>query len=297
MRKWDVKQIPDLSGKITIVTGGNTGLGFQSSLELARNNATIIVACRSIKKGQIAVEKIQKEIGGHGTLDIISIDLTDLSSIRTFVEEFKSKYDRLDILMNNAGVVNLAEKSVTHEGYEMHMATNHYGHFALTGLLFEVLTRTPGSRVVTMSSGAYKQGNIDFEDLNWDMRKYNRIKSYGDSKLANLLFMKKLQEYFDKAGASAISVAAHPGLSASERQQTIGIGGKLSKWIASPLSRGSRPQLLAATAPFVKAGDFYGPKYGIDGPPKLIKLNAEVFDHNVSDRLWQISEHLTGVKY
>lgn len=297
IKKWDVHLMPNLTGKVAIVTGGNTGLGFQSCLEMARKNATVIIACRSKKKGLEAIEKIKNQVGKDKYIDTMVLDLADFDSIKSFANKFISKYNRLDILMNNAGVVNQEKKGITKEGFETQFGTNHLGHFALTGHLFNILKNTPYSRVVTLSSGGYKYADLDLNDLNWEKRPYHRVKSYGVSKLANLLFTMKLQEYFDKAGASAISVAAHPGLSASPRQQSIGMGGKLTKWLASPLSRGSRPQLMAATAKSVIANDFYGPKYGIDGYPKLVTIKHEHYTKEIADKLWKLSEKLTGVTY
>jgi NAD(P)-dependent dehydrogenase (short-subunit alcohol dehydrogenase family) len=297
MKKWDTKQIPDLAGKVAIITGGNTGLGFQSSLELARNNATVIIACRTISKGENAIHKINQELKRKVNIEVLQLDLTNQESIDNFSKTFHKKYNRLDILMNNAGIVNQKHKGTTKDGFETQMGTNHLGHFLLTGKLLELILKTPKSRVVTMSSGGYKGGNLNFSDLHWENRKYHRVKSYGDSKLANLLFTLKLQQLFENTGNDSIAISAHPGLSASPRQQEIGIGGKLTKCLASPLWRGVRPQLLAATANFVKGNQFFGPKYGIDGPPKLVKIKHKQYNQETADKLWEISEILTGFKY
>lgn len=297
MKKWDVHLMPDLSGKTVVITGGNTGLGFQTSLEMARKNATVIIACRTVAKGNVAIEEIRKKTGTKAILEVMQLDLADFDSIRRFANAFVAKHSQLHILMNNAGVVNQAKKGLTKNGLETHMGTNHFGHFALTALLMPIILKTPKARVVTMSSGGYKSGNLDFDDLNWENRPYHRVKSYGDSKLANLLFTLKLQQYFEQKGSDAIAVSAHPGLSASPRQQAIGVGGRLTKWLASPLERGSRPQLLAATAEFVKPLDFYGPKYGLDGPPKLAKIKHDQYTQEMADRLWQVSEEIIGTSF
>ncbi len=294
--KWGTSNIPDLSEKLAIVTGGNRGLGYKTSLELARRGASVIIACRSLEKGRSAAESILKTIP-RANLEIIQLDLLDSDSISNFAQNFRARYNRLDILINNAGVVNLEKRQVTMDGREMHMATNHLGHFALTGRLFPTLIATEKARVVTVSSVAYRTGTINFDDLDWQKREYNRFKSYGDSKLANLLFMKQLQNLFDSAGASAISVAAHPGITATERQQTIGAGGFIAHWLASPVRKGCLPQLLAATEPSVKAGEFYGPRYGIWGFPSLQKIKPGVLNSGVAEKLWRVSEDLTHVKY
>jgi len=293
---WSNDDIPKIDGITVIITGGNKGLGFQSALELSKKNARVIIACRKVEEGLGAKAKILSEVP-TAEIDVIPLDLTDETSIRDFSEDFKRKYKRLDILLLNAGVVNLDTHQLTNSGREMHMATNHLGHFALTGRLFDVLKNTENARVVTVSSLAYKSGVIDFDDLAWNKRKYNRFKAYGDSKLANILFMTQLQKLFDQAGSSAISVSAHPGLTGTERQQSIGIGGVFAHWIASPVSKGCLPQLLAATEPSVKANDFYGPKYGILGVPKQQKIKSKFLDGELAEKLWKYSEELTGVHF
>ncbi|MCG8582687.1 MAG: SDR family NAD(P)-dependent oxidoreductase, partial [Bacteroidales bacterium] len=207
MKKWNVQLMPDMEGKVVIVTGGNTGLGYQSCLELARKNATVVIACRSMERGNKAADNIKKILDSSTKPDVIQLDLGNFTSIRQFTKIFTSRYNRLDVLMNNAGVVNQKEKGITGEGHETHMGTNYLGHFLLTGLLAGVLIDTDHSRVVTLSSGGYKQGNINFNDLQWDKRAYHRVKSYGDSKLANLLFTFKLQQYFESKGATAMAVS------------------------------------------------------------------------------------------
>lgn len=293
---WLLSDIPDMSGKDVIVTGGNAGLGFKSCLELARRGARVTIACRSVQKGQIAADKIKMEIE-DAQVEVLPLDLLDVASIRSFGEKYRAKHNKVDVLLNNAGVVNLDKHYIVDGGHEMHMATNHFGHFALTGVLWPLILSTPHARVVIVSSLAYKQGAINFDDLAWKKRPYNRMKCYGDSKLANLLFMNSLNRLFREKGVSAMSVAAHPGLTGTDRQQTEGIGGVLSKWIASPVEKGCRPQLMASCSEEVKAGDFYGPQFGILGPPKALALTAAATDEQVADRLWETSEKATGIVF
>jgi NAD(P)-dependent dehydrogenase (short-subunit alcohol dehydrogenase family) len=297
MKNWSTDQIPNQKGKIAIITGGNTGLGFEISKQLAKRGATVIIACRTSSKGENAIQQIEATLKRPIKASVIPLDLTKIESIKNFAQKFKEKYSKLDLLINNAGVVNLAEKMTTAEGLEMHMATNHLGHFALTGLLYEVIKASPNARVLTMSSGSHQLGNINFDDFNWEKRKYDRGKAYGDSKLANLLFVRSLQELFDRENINALSVAAHPGLSATERQQSIGIGGWLSKILAQPVWKGALPALKAATDPNVKAMEYYGPRYGLRGYPSLAKMSKKAFDKKVAKKLWQLSEGLTGVKF
>ena len=218
-------------------------------------------------------------------------------AIAAFARDFCERHDRLNILLNNGGVVNLEKFSRTPEGREMHMGTNHLGHFALPGRLFSILAATENARVVTVSSAAYRSGAIDFDDLDWQVRTYDRVKAYGDIKIANLLFMHALQSRFEAAGSSAISVAAHPGLTGTERQQSIGIGGALAHWVASPVEKGVRSQLLASTDPSVRGGEFYGPRFGVLGRPMLQTPKPEAVDSETSRDLWRVSEELTGVAY
>lgn len=295
--KWTRENIPDQTGKVAIVTGGNTGLGFQICLELADKNAKIVMACRSIEKGKIAVQKIQATLNKPIDITVIPLDLINQESIRSFAEEFSNKYDRLNLLIHNAGLVNQRERQETDRGIEIHMATNHYGPFLLTGYLFSNLTNTSNSRVVTMSSGSYRFGNIDFDDINWRNRPFESGKAYGDSKLANLLFMRKLQEKFEEKELSTISLGAHPGLTATERQQTKGAGGWLSKFLAQPVAIGALPVLRAATDPVAKGNDYFGPRWMIKGYPKLEELKPSALDMDIADKLWILSQDVTGFSY
>lgn len=297
MSKWTSENIVNQQDRVAIITGGNAGLGFEIAKQLANKNAIIIIACRTIAKGEKAIKDIEYQLDRTINASLIQLDLTDFNSVRAFAQTFKSQFNRLDLLINNAGVVNLKEKETTKDGLEMHMATNHYGHFALTGLLFDLICKTPNARVVTMSSGGHKYGNIDFNDINWEQRPYHRVNSYGDSKLANLLFVRSLQERFDAQEVNAISVAAHPGLSATDRQQTIGIGGWLTKVLAQPVWKGALPALKAATDSKVKALEYYGPQYEMFGYPKITNMDKKALDKDVANKLWKLSEEITGVTF
>lgn len=296
MPRWTVQDIPDLGGRTAVVTGGNIGLGFRSALELARKGAQVVIACRSIDKGGAAARRILSELPA-ARVETVALDLTDPASIERFAGSVASRTDRLDILLNNAGVVNLESLRRTAAGHEMHMATNHYGHFLVTGRLFPLLVGTPGARVVTVTSGAYRSGVIEFDDVDWRKRPYSRTKSYGDSKLANLLFMRELQKRFDAIGATALSLAAHPGLTGTERQQTIGIGGTLARVLASPVEVGVRPQLRAATDPAADKLDFYGPRFGLRGPASRIPVRGLAGSDALAKRLWSVTEGITGFRY
>ena len=296
MPEWRLDDIPDLGGRTAAVTGGNAGLGFRSSLELARKGATVLIACRSPDRGAAAAARIRAEVPA-ARVDAVALDLTDPASIERCAGEVVSRTERLDLLLNNAGVVNLETLRRTPAGHEMHMATNHYGHFALTGHLFALLAATPGARVVTLTSGSYRFGAIEFDDLDWRRRRYSRGRAYGDSKLANLLFMRSLQARFEAAGADALSLAAHPGLTGTERQQSVGMGGAFSRLLASPVEHGVRPQLRAATDPAAGKREVYGPRFAIRGPARPMTVSGKATDDALAERLWLVTEAITSVRY
>ena len=296
MSAWRIGDIPDLSGRTAVVTGGNAGLGYRSALELACKGARVFIACRDAEKGTAAAERIRAEAPG-ACIDALALDLIEPASIEGFADEVSRRSERLDILLNNAGVVSLETLERTPAGHEMHMATNHYGHFALTGRLFGLLAATRGARVVTVTSGGSRYGTIDFDDLEWRRRPYRRVRAYADSKFANLLFMRALQGRFDAAGAEALSLAAHPGLTATQRQQSIGAGGVLFRLLASPVETGVAPQLRAATDPAARKRDFYGPRFGIWGSARRIPVGDKVADDSLAERLWEVTEEITDVRY
>lgn len=293
---WSIEKMADLTGKQVVITGANAGLGFYSANILASRGAEVTLACRSEQRGQQAIKRILASYP-EPKLHCLALDLADIRSVQRFAEGYLVGHRQLDILLNNAGVVNLAELARNEQGWEMHMATNHLGHFALTGLLMPALLAAEQARVVTLSSGGYKVGTIDFEDFHWQRRPYHRIRSYGDSKLANLLFCTELADYFERQGSKALSLAAHPGLTATERQQSIGVGGWLSRVLAAPMSTGVLPQLRAATDPSVKSRDYFGPRFGIRGSAAQQKMDLKKVNKPLARELWQFSEQLTGVSY
>jgi NAD(P)-dependent dehydrogenase (short-subunit alcohol dehydrogenase family) len=292
---WTQQDIPDLTGKVALITGGNVGLGFESARELAAHGATVVLAARNSDRNAAAVQRINAALSGCEVQALV-LDLASPSSIAEFTQQFLARFSRLDILLNNAGVVNLESLQRTDSGHEMHMAVNHYGHFALTAQLFPLLVKTPAARVVTVSSLAYRYADLRLDDMDWRARDYSRTGAYADSKLANLFFMLRLQREFEQVGASAISVAAHPGLTGTERQQSIGIGGVVSRYLAAPVVSGVRPQLLAATAPEVEPGEFYGPRFNLRGAPRQIDLAQLSAQRELIDQLWEYTTVATGVK-
>lgn len=301
MEKWTAENITDQSGRVAIVTGANSGLGYYTALELARKNATVIMACRNLNKGRGALDDLKQEVP-DADVELMKLDLADLRSVREFADNFRAQYDRLDLLINNAGVMAIGQQE-TEDGFEMQFGINHLGHFALTGLLIDMLTNTPNSRVVTVSSGAHRNGVIKFDDLMHE-QDYSRWGVYSQSKLANLLFAFELNRRLKGAGASTISVAAHPGYAATNLQSiddwavAKAILKVTNAVMAQSAEKGALPQLYAAVAPDVSGGDFYGPHFmQMRGYPVKEEASEAAYDIAAAEKLWEVSERLTGVRY
>jgi len=303
MARWTERDVPDLSGRTAIVTGANSGLGFETVRVLIEHGATVVMACRDEDRGREAATR------ARGSLPVTCtgtsrLDLADLDSVRSFAEAFAAEHETLDILVNNAGVMAPPHREATKQGFELQFGTNHLGHFALTGLLLPLLLRTPGSRVVTVSSFAHEPGRIDFDDLQLESG-YTPYRAYSQSKLANLLFMLELDRRLRCAGAETISVGAHPGF-ASTNLQAAGpfLHAKpISSWLVlagvrilgQSAARGAEPQLYAATAPGVEGGAYFGPKNRIRGAVAPSTMAPLARDEAVAARLWDVSSQLTGV--
>ncbi|HRI51630.1 MAG TPA: oxidoreductase, partial [Pseudomonadota bacterium] len=257
MSAWNFDSIPDQSGRIAIVTGANTGIGYETARALARKGAWVILACRDLAKASAAAARIQAE-QPSGNVQAQPLDLSDLESVARFAERFAAEHDRLDLLINNAGVM-VPPKSQTKQGFELQLGTNHLGHFALTAHLLPLLRRTPGARVVVVSSGAHHMGHIDFADLNFEGRGYSPWRAYAQSKLANLLFALELQRRLRAAGAAVLVTAAHPGWTATDLQRTAGAARFFNPYFAMKPADGALPTLRAATDPAASAGEYFGP--------------------------------------
>lgn len=304
--QWTTADMPDLTGKVAIVTGANSGLGYETALALAQKNARVVMACRNQEKGERARAQIAEQ-APEAALDLRRLDLADLSSVRAFAGAVRADYDRLDMLINNAGVMALPYRE-TADGFEMQFGTNHLGHFALTGLLLDLLLATPEARVVTVSSLVHRRGRLNFDDLQ-SQKQYSKWGAYGQSKLANLLFAYELQRRLTAVSADTISVAAHPGYAATQLQeagpnmegstlqrQIMDLANKL---FAQSAAMGALPTLYAATAPEVRGGEFYGPDGfgGARGYPVCTDSSPRSHDVAAAIKLWQVSEELTGVTY
>ena len=295
--KWNIEQIDDQSGRVAIVTGSNSGIGFETAKALALRGARVVLACRSEDKGRAAVEAIEAA-GPSGSVELGLLDLSSLDSVRAFAESFLDENERLDLLINNAGVM-MPPASRTADGFELQFGTNHLGHFALTGLLLPLLVETEGSRVVNVSSAAHKWGSIDFGDLQWETRPYKKAASYGQSKLANLLFTYELQRRLEEAGASTIATAAHPGWTGTDLQRHAGLFRLLNPLFAMKPWQGALPTLYAAVADEARGGEYFGPDGVMEmrGWPKRVHSNEESRDETVARQLWDVSEELTGVRF
>ncbi|MBX3052643.1 MAG: SDR family oxidoreductase [Caldilineaceae bacterium] len=304
--KWTQQDIPDLTGKVVVVTGANSGLGLESTKALAAKRATVVMACRNLEKAEQAKLEVLAA-NPNAKLAIMPLDNASLASVRAFAHAFKEKYDRLDILLNNAGLMAIPRQE-TEDGFEMQLGVNHLAHFALTGLLLDVLTKTPGARIHNTSSSAAFNGRIQLDDLMGE-KEYNRWSAYGQSKLANALFATELNRRLQSAGHDSIANSSHPGLVMGNLQANslaesgtpllerilYSIGQLL---IAQDISMGVLPQLYASTAPDAKGGVFYGPKtLRLRGYPAEQKCNDALDDATLRKRFWEISEELTGVTY
>jgi NAD(P)-dependent dehydrogenase (short-subunit alcohol dehydrogenase family) len=300
--KWTTAEIPDQSGRVAVVTGANTGLGFWTAAALAHKGARVVLAVRNLDKGKEAAGRVE-QANPNAVVNVQQLDLTSLDAIRDAAEELKAAHQRIDLLINNAGVM-YTDKGTTKDGFELQFGTNHLGHFALTGLLLDRLLPVEGSRVVTVSSVGHRiLAKIHFDDLQWE-RSYNRVAAYGQSKLANLMFTYELQRRLEAKGAPTQALAAHPGGSNTELTRNIPGVIKPIADVVWPLfsqsaEMGALPTLRAAADPAARGGQYYGPD-GIGeqrGHPKLVQSSKQSHDEAQQRRLWEVSEELTGVTY
>jgi NAD(P)-dependent dehydrogenase (short-subunit alcohol dehydrogenase family) len=306
MAPWTTDDIPDLGAYTALVTGANSGLGFETALALASAGGHVVLACRDEVKGADAVARIRREVPtAHVQLE--SLDLADLASVRKFAAAFADGHDGLDILVNNAGVMGIPRRE-TNDGFEMQFGTNHLGHFALTGLLLERLLARPGARVVTVSSEMAKMGRVRFDDLQ-GARRYGKWSAYAQAKLSNQLFTLELDRWANDRNIDLVSVAAHPGYAATNlqavgpRMSGSGIMERVGDFgnvlLAQSAAAGALPSLYGATAPGVEGGQYFGPDrfFGMKGHPKAVPFVRAAKDPQTARRLWQLSEELTGVRF
>ena len=297
MSKWTTADNPDQKGRTAVITGANTGLGYETAAALAAKGAHVVLAVRNLDKGKAAADLISARTPG-ASVALQELDLSSLDSVRTAADELRSKHDSIDLLINNAGIM-MTPKSTTKDGFELQFGTNHLGHFAFTNLLLDRVLAAPRSRIVTVSSQGHRFVNgIRFDDLQWE-RDYGRIRAYGQAKLANLLFTYELQRRLQ--GTDTIAVAAHPGGSNTELARNLPVAVRVATAVLAPLMQGADmgalPTLRAATDPGVLGGQYYGPDgFGEQrGYPKVVASSAASHDTEAQRRLWAVSEELTSV--
>jgi NAD(P)-dependent dehydrogenase (short-subunit alcohol dehydrogenase family) len=301
MAKWTAADIPDQTGRVAVITGANTGLGYETAAALADRGARVVLAVRNLDKGKEAATRITAQ-SPDADVALQELDLTSLVSIRAAADQLRSEHDRIDLLINNAGVM-WTPKSTTKDGFELQFGTNHLGHFAFTGLLLERLLPVAGSRVVTVSSIGHRiLADIHFDDLQWE-RSYNRVAAYGQAKLANLLFTYELQRRLAPRGTT-IAVAAHPGGSRTELSRNLPrllgrVFSAVEPLVSQDAATGALPTVRAGTDPGVLGGQYYGPDgFGeMQGHPRVVASSAKSHDVDLQRRLWAVSEELTGVVY
>jgi NAD(P)-dependent dehydrogenase (short-subunit alcohol dehydrogenase family) len=305
MNPWSVADIPPQSGKLAIVTGATGGLGYETALALARAGAEVLVTGRNAEKGRVAIEQIKRAVPS-AKVRFAMLDLASLAAIRAFAANMITNGRPLDLLINNAGVMDLPTRRLTEDGFELQFGTNHLSHFALTALLLPLLRKAQASRVVNVSSLAHRGGKMDFDNLQAE-RKYNSWAAYQQSKLANLLFTFELQRRSDAYGWGLMSNAAHPGYARTELipngPGTGGLKGFGAKVLGSFMSHsaaaGALPTLFAAASPEAEPNGYYGPNgfYELKGPVAPAKVFPQAKDETVARKLWEVSEQLTGVKW
>jgi len=299
---WTENSVGDQTGKVVVITGANSGTGLECAKVFAAHGAKVVLACRSREKAEGAVREILAEVS-NADVTLVDLNLGSLRSVRECAQELHEKYNAIDILINNAGVM-VPPYQLTEDGFELQFGTNHLGHFAFTGLILDLLTKNPGSRIVNVSSGAHRWGSINFDDLECK-QKYVPTRAYGQSKIANLMFTYELQRRLSAAGSKTIAVAAHPGWSRTELQKHANkrtLPRTLMKaflFLSQDARHGAYPYLRAATDPNVHGGQYYGPdKFKeLKGNPVLVSSNERSHDEKVQKELWRVSEQLTNVVY
>lgn len=296
-KNWTAHDIPEQTGRIALVTGANSGIGLETARELSRKGARVLLACRSEERAAEAIADIRSEVP-EASVEFGRLDLADLDQVREFSTWFRDQFDRLDLLINNAGVM-IPPEGKTKQGSELQFGVNHIGHFALTGLLLDRMLTNPGTRIVNVSSTAHRFGSIDFDDLDFTSRGYSATGAYGQSKLANLLFTAELARRIEEAGRGPTVAAAHPGWTQTNLQQHSSLIQLINPLFGMQPPGGALPTLRAATDPGVKANEYYGPGrfFEMSGPPVRVGRTKAAESADDARRLWEVSEERTGVRY
>ncbi len=307
MAKWAFDDIPDQTGKYVVVTGANSGLGFETTKAMAAKGATVVMACRNEEKAAQAASAIRDTVP-NAPLEVRKLDLSDQDSITAFADEMLTQDKPIDVLFNNAGVMAMPEMR-TAQGFEMQVGTNHLGHFAVAARLFPLVEKAEAGRVVAVASQAHRIGKISLDDLNWQSRSYSRWSAYGQAKLANLMFSKELAKRLTAKNSKVISAAAHPGYASTNLQSAASKveNSKFGEWffelgnslLGQSQTMGALPSLRAATDPAVTSGDYYGPHGFMEraGYPVKVGSTKIAQDEDTWAKLWTLSEDLVGVKF
>lgn len=295
---WTLQDMPDQSGRVAVVTGSNAGLGLATAKALASKGATVVMACRNAAKAEAAAAEVRAV--ATASVDVVPLDLGSLTSVAACAKQLNDTYDRLDLLINNAGLMAVDE-SRTEDGFETQIGVNHLGHFALTAQVIDLVVGTPGSRILAMSSMGHRPGRVVIDDLNFERRRYNRWVAYFQSKLANLLFSLELQRRLQAAGQSTIALTAHPGGTHTDLgSEGHGLTNRFSSvfmHLGQSVDRGALPMLRAATDPAAQGAEFYGPRFLVQGPPVRETPTRKARDPELARRLWTASEELTGITF
>lgn len=306
IHSWAEKHIPEQAGKTFLITGANSGIGFEAAKILAAKRGKVIMACRNLAKAEEARAAIIRAVGPVD-IDLIELNLAELKSVAACAKQLNKQYERIDVLINNAGI-GWIQRQLTADGFEMQLGTNHLGHFALTAKLVGLLRKSLDARVISISSLAHWAGKIHFDDLQLT-RKYGRATAYSQSKLANMLFGLELQRQFARQAVPIRSIIVHPGMSSTnlansallaERHATLAkISDLVAPFVSQDPAAGCLPTLYAATSAQVQGGDYIGPKYALEvfGPPAKAKIARHAQDPRTAAKLWEVSESLTGVNY
>jgi len=291
-------ELPSQKGKLVVITGGNRGLGFETAAAFVAAGAQVLLACRDPQKAQQAVAQLQQQ-HPQATVEAMALDVADLASVHRFADAFNARFEKLDVLIHNAAAI-LAPQGLTKDGFELHLGTNHFGPFALTGLLLARLNAAPAARVINMSSMAHRlTAGLDPDDAGLRKRAYKAMDAYGRSKLAALLFTHELDRRLKASGACSIAVTAHPGYTATN----LDIGGFFmrlaTRLFAQAPAMGALPALYAATTHEARGGEYFGPGgyKELSGLPKRVECSDAARDSPLAARLWAVSEQLTGVRY
>jgi NAD(P)-dependent dehydrogenase (short-subunit alcohol dehydrogenase family) len=300
--KWTAQDIPSQTGRLAVITGSNSGIGFAAARELARAGAHVVMACRNADKAKTAVASLQVAVP-DASVEVQALDLSSLASVRDFAERFSREHQALDLLINNAGIM-ASPRRLTADGFESQLGTNHLGHFALTAQLLPKMQGRQDARVVNVSSGAHRGGQIDFDDLQGE-RRYGRWRAYSQSKLANLMFTYELDRRLRRAGSTVGSFAAHPGWAATNLQAAETpayaalFAGIANAIFAQSADMGALPTLYAATYPGLASGTYAGPDGMFEGRghPQPVQPAAAARDETAARRLWEVSEQLTGATF